>query len=328
MDNTGSPHLCFPNLNSSCRRLLRHPSEAVLLYTLLAFVSLLTVTLNILIIFSISYFQQLHTPTNNLLLSLAVCDMGVGLLVMPIEGLRYIETCWLLGRLMCALSPYVFYGLVSTSLGHMVLISIVRYLTICHPLQHNTKITITNVNISICLCWTSAFIYNGLILMDHMGNPDRFSSCRGECVVVINHIPGTVDLFITFVGPCSVMVVLYMKVFLVAVSQVRVIRSQTAATTAKAAPTTRKSQTKAARTLGILVVVFLICFCPYVYPILAAEQNSTNLSYYSILTWIMLLNSCLNPLIYALFYPWFRKAMKLTFTFKILQAHSHDAMIM
>ncbi|KAK2917506.1 hypothetical protein Q8A73_004252 [Channa argus] len=43
MDNTGSPHLCFPNLNSSCRRLLRHPSEAVLLYTLLAFVSLLTI---------------------------------------------------------------------------------------------------------------------------------------------------------------------------------------------------------------------------------------------------------------------------------------------
>ncbi|KAK2856978.1 hypothetical protein Q5P01_005713 [Channa striata] len=305
MDSTGSPHLCFPNLNSSCRRLLRPPSETVLLYTLLAFVSLLTVTLNALVIFSIYHFRQLHTPTNNLLLSLAVCDLVVGLLVMPIEGLRYIEMCWLLGRLMCALSPYVFYCLVSTSLGHMVLISIVRYVTICDPLQHNSKITITNVNISIFLCWASSIIYNGLFTMDHLGNPDRFSSCHGECVVVLSRISGTVDLFVTFVGPCTVMVVLYMKVFVVAVSQVRVIQSQTAATNARAAPATRKSQTKAARTLGILIVVFLMCFCPFFYPALAGEDSSTTLSYFSVLSWIMLLNSCLNPLIYAMFYPWF-----------------------
>ncbi|KAK2917507.1 hypothetical protein Q8A73_004253 [Channa argus] len=42
MDSTDGLPLCFPNLNSSCRRLLRPPSEAALLYTLLAFVSLLT----------------------------------------------------------------------------------------------------------------------------------------------------------------------------------------------------------------------------------------------------------------------------------------------
>ncbi|XP_067358627.1 trace amine-associated receptor 13c-like [Channa argus] len=327
MDGTSGPPLCFPNLNSSCRRLLRPPSETVLLYTLLAFVSLLTVTLNALVIFSIYYFRQLHTPTNNLLLSLAVCDLGVGLLVMPIEGLRYIETCWLLGRLMCALSPYLFYCLVSTSLGHMVLISIVRYLTICDPLQHNSKITITNVNICVCLCWASSIIYNGLILMEHMGNPDRFSSCHGECVVVVNYIPGTIDLFVTFVGPCTVMVVLYLKVFLVALSQMRVIQSQTAATNAKAALTTKQSQGKAARTLGILIVVFLMCFCPYYYPTFAGEDTSTNLSYYFILTWIELLNSCLNPLIYAMFYPWFRKAIKLIFTLRILQVHSREVCI-
>ncbi|KAF3688474.1 Trace amine-associated receptor 7g [Channa argus] len=333
MDQTGSPQLCFPNFNTSCRRLLRPPSEAVLLYTLLGFASLLTVTLNSLVIFSISHFRQLHTPTNTLLLSLAVCDMLLGLLVMPIEGLRYIETCWLLGRLLCALSPYIFYCLISASLGHMVLISIVRYLTICDPLKHSSKITMTNVKMCILLCWTSSviyngsIIYNGLILMEHMGNPDRFSSCHGECVVVVNYIPGTIDLFVTFVGPCTVMVVLYLKVFLVALSQMRVIQSQTAATNAKAALTTKQSQGKAARTLGILIVVFLMCFCPYYYPTFAGEDTSTNLSYYFILTWIELLNSCLNPLIYAMFYPWFRKAIKLIFTLRILQVHSREVCI-
>ncbi|XP_026217567.1 LOW QUALITY PROTEIN: trace amine-associated receptor 7c-like [Anabas testudineus] len=328
MDGTSGSLLCFPNLNSSCRRLLRPPSETALLYTLFAFVSLLTVALNSLIIFSISHFRQLHTPTNNLLQSLAVCDLLIGLLVMPIEGLRYIETCWLLGRLMCAVTPFLFYCLVSTSLGHMVLISIIRYVTICDPLLHTSKLTITNVNICIFVCWAASIIYNGLILMEHMGNPERLSSCYGECVVVVSYIPGTVDLFITFVAPCTVMVVLYMKVFVVAVSQARVIQSQAAVTNAKAAPSAKNSQRKAARTLGILIVVFLMCYCPYYYPTFAGEDTSTSLSYYSILIWIELINSCLNPLIYALFYPWFRKAIKLIFTLRVLQAHSREIMIM
>ncbi|XP_029031558.1 trace amine-associated receptor 13c-like [Betta splendens] len=328
MNGTSGSSLCFPNLNSSCRRLLRPQSETTLLYTLLFSVSLLTVMLNSLVVFSISHFRQLQTPTNTLLQSLAVSDLLLGLLVMPVEGLRYIETCWLLGRLMCALSPYILYSLISTSLGHMVLISVIRYLTICDPLQNTLKITMTNVNICICICWTSANVYNGLVLMEHLQQPYRFSSCHGECIVVINHIPGTADLFITFVVPCTVMIVLYVKVFVVALSQVRLIQSQTAASSVRAAPTAKRSQRKAARTLGILVVVFLMCFCPSYYPTLIGEDNSTSWSYTSIITWIMLINSCLNPLIYALFYPWFRKAIKLIFTFRIMQAHSQDVSMM
>ncbi|XP_026157372.1 trace amine-associated receptor 13c-like [Mastacembelus armatus] len=328
MDNMGGPPLCFPNLNTSCRRLLRPYSETALLYTLLTSVSLLTVLLNSLVVFSISHFRQLHTPTNTLLQSLAVSDLGMGLLVMPIEGLRYIETCWLLGKIMCALSFYIFYCLISSSLGHMVLISIDRYLTICDPLLHSSRVTLTNVKICICLCWACSITYNGLILMDNLGNLDRPSSCTGECVVVINYIAGTVDLLMTFVGPCTVMVVLYIKVFVVALSQARVIQSQVAATDARAALTARKSQRKAARTLGILIAVFLMCFCPYFYPVLAGQDTSTNTSYYPILCWIEIMNACLNPLIYALFYPWFRKAIKLIFTLRVMQDHSREVKIM
>uniref|UniRef100_A0A4W6F5P7 G-protein coupled receptors family 1 profile domain-containing protein n=1 Tax=Lates calcarifer TaxID=8187 RepID=A0A4W6F5P7_LATCA len=316
---SGPPPLCFPNLNSSCRRLSLPRSETALLYTLLAFVSLLTVTLNLLVIISISHFRQLHTPTNALLLSLAVSDLVVGLMVMPIEGLRYMETCWLLGRLMCALTPYVSYCLLSASLGNMVLISIDRYLAICDPLLYSSKITVNRVKILICLCWACSLVYNGCILMGHLGRPDRFRSCHGECVVVISHLSGTLDLFISFVGPCTVMVVLYMRVFVVAVSQVRVMRLQTAATAVTAAPAARKSERKAARTLGVVIAVFLMCFCPYYYPALAGQDTSTSLSYYATLSWIMLMNSCVNPLIYALFYPWFRKAVKLIVTLRILQ---------
>ena len=243
---------------------------------------------------------------------------------MPIEGLRHMETCWLLGRLMCALTPYLSYCLLSASLGNMVLISIDRYLAICDPLLYSSKITLNRVKVLICLCWACSLLYNGLVLMGHLAWPDRYSSCHGECVVVISHISGTLDLFFSFVGPCTVMVVLYMRVFVVAVSQVRVIRLQTVTVT----PTAKKSERKAATTLGIVIAVFLMCFCPYYYPALAGEDTSTSLSYYAVLSWIMLINSCVNPLIYALFYPWFRKAIKLIFTLRILQAQSRELKVL
>ncbi|XP_037334028.2 trace amine-associated receptor 13c-like [Pungitius pungitius] len=322
MDASESRLLCFPGLNSSCTRPPKARSEAALLYALLACVSLLTVTLNLLVIVSIAHFRQLHSPTNTLLLSLAVSDLVVGLLVMPVEGLRYTQACWLLGELVCALAPYVSYSLVSASVGNMVLISVDRYVAICDPLLYASKVTPNRAKASVCLCWACSILYNGCILMGHLGQPERYGSCYGECVVIISHVAGTVDLFLSFLGPCTVMVVLYMRVFVVAISQLRVIRSEIFAV--NATPSAKRSERKAARTLGIVIAVFLMCFCPYYYPSLAGEDTSTSLSYYALVSWIMLINSCVNPLIYALFYPWFRKAIKLIITLRILQPQSQE----
>ncbi|XP_068447079.1 trace amine-associated receptor 13c-like [Clinocottus analis] len=328
MDIAESPLLCFPDLNSSCRRLHRPHLEVAVLYTLLAAISLLTVTLNLLVIISISHFKQLHTPTNALLLSLAVSDLVVGLLVMPINGLLHLETCWLLGDMMCAVIAYVSFCLISVSVGNMVLISIDRYVAICDPLLYATKITLKKAKTSICLCWACSLLYNGCILMEHLEQPDRSSSCYGECVLVISNVAGVLDVFFTFLGPCTVMVVLYMKVFVVAISQQRIIRLQTTTATVTLALTAKRSEGKAGRTLGIVICVFLMCFCPYFSPSLAGQESSTSSSYSAVLSWIMMMNSCVNPLIYALFYPWFRKAIKLIITLKILHHHSRQEKVM
>lgn len=328
MDSNGEPSLCFANLNSSCKRLNQTISETAVLTTLVASASLLTVTLNLLVIISISHFRQLHTPTNTLLLSLAVTDLIAGLVVMPIEGLLYMEMCWRLGKLMCALTPYVVYCIFSVSLGHMVLISIDRYLAICDPLLYNNKVTVRRTKIAIYLCWSSSLLYDGCILINHLKHPDKYNSCHGECVVIIDHIFGVVDLFVTFFLPCIVMVVMYMRVFAAAVAQMQVIRLQNAAFTVNAATSVKKSEWKAARTLGIVIAVFLLCFCPYYYPTFAGADISTDLSYLAVVSWIGLINSCVNPLIYALFYPWFRKAIKLIITLKILHSYSSEIKIL
>lgn len=330
MDGLQRVELCYPELgNSSCRAVKRPGSEAVLLYVLLSCVTVLTVTLNLLVIVSISHFKQLQAPTHLLLLSLAIADLLVGLLVMPVEMIRFVETCWLMGDAVCALSFIVSFTLTSASVGNMVLISIDRYVAICFPLHYATIITRGRVEACVCLCWACSLLYNGLILKEHLRQPDKHNSCHGECLVVIDYVTGTIDLIFTFIGPCSLIIVLYARVFIAAASQAQALRAGSRVVPAgRVRVAAKKSERKAARTLGVVILVFLMSFCPYYYPSLAGQDMSNDASSWAILCWLLFFNSCMNPLIYAFFYPWFRKAIKHIVTGNILDQGSSQANIL
>ncbi|XP_037344760.2 trace amine-associated receptor 13c-like [Pungitius pungitius] len=285
---------------------------------LLSSISLLTVALNLLVIISISHFKQLHTPTNLLLLSLAISDFFVDLLM--IFQIMIIDGCWLLGDLMCSLWLILSSIILSSSAGTMVLISVDRYVAICYPLHYFTKVKPKRVQVCVCLCWMFAALFNSLLLKDNLQQPGRYNSCIGECVTKINYIVGLIDLIISFLFPITVIIILHIRIFGVAVYQARAMRSHIAVVTMKV--TVKKSEMKAARNLGVVVVVFLICVCPYFCFTLTSQNNLYTTSSVTILVWLIHLNSCLNPLIYAILYPWFRKSIKVIVTLQILKPGS------
>uniref|UniRef100_A0A3Q1JQ38 G-protein coupled receptors family 1 profile domain-containing protein n=1 Tax=Anabas testudineus TaxID=64144 RepID=A0A3Q1JQ38_ANATE len=309
-------HSCF---NTSCKKRTRPHSESMIIYTLLSSISLFTVFLNLLVIISLSHFRQLHTPTNLILLSLAVSDFLVGLIVMPFQIL-FTEPCWLLGDLVCVLCNVVPFITVCASVVSMVLISVDRYVAICDPLNYPSKVTRKRVRICVLLCWISCTFYSFMILFDNLVQPGRYNSCYGECVIIII---GVVDLVVSFIIPISSIIILYMRVFVVAVSQARSMRSHIAAVKLQRSVTVtvKKSELKAARTLGVVVAVFLMCYCPY-YGVSLSGYELTISSSKDFIIFIVYFNSCLNPVIYAFLYPWFRKTIKLIFTLEILKPHS------
>ncbi|XP_060909543.1 trace amine-associated receptor 13c-like [Labrus mixtus] len=321
--------LCFPHLfNASCKKPTTILVENVYLLLLFPSASLLTVALNLLIIISVFHFRHLHTPTNILLLSLAVSDCLVGLILIP----NYIllqTSCWFFSDHVCTLLNYFTFIITSTSIGNIVLISVDRYVAICDPLHYSTRVTQRRVTVCVCLCWLCSFCYNTLSVKEEIGQPGRYRSCYGECVFAWDLQMVYVDLVVTFIAPISAIIFLYMRVFVVAVSQARAMRSHVTAVSLQLslAHPVNKSELKAARTLGVLVVVFLICFCPY-YSLSPAGDSVLSDASISFVVFLFYLNSCLNPLIYALFYPWFRKAVKLIVTLQILQPCSREAKIL
>ncbi|XP_077473202.1 trace amine-associated receptor 13c-like [Stigmatopora argus] len=326
MENSVQSELCFPQLaNLSCRKSMVESTGDAILNVLLSLTCAFTVLLNLFVIVAISHFRQLHTPTNLLLLSLAISDFLVGLVVWP--GEIYIKTsCWALGDIACFCFQFATFVITSASVGNMVLISADRYVAICHPLRYNAQVTLKRIRLCVYLCWSLSFLFCCILLKDQLAHPENIRSCYGECVVNIDMESGILDLVLTFILPLSIIVTLYTSVFVVAVSQAQAMRAHV---TCRKVPNSlslgaRKSELKAARTLGVLVLVFILCFSPfYIFSIISDVSFSS--SHYFI--YLFDFNSCVNPLIYALFYPWFRRAVKQIVTLRILQPGSREAKV-
>ncbi|XP_067289661.1 trace amine-associated receptor 13c-like [Pseudorasbora parva] len=311
---------CFPAINSSCVMGTRSKYEYNIMYVFFSLLSAWTLFLNILVIISISHFKKLHTPTNMIILSLGFADMLVGI-VMPIEATRLIETCWYFGDIFCGLYSICISVLISASLSNLLFIAVDRYVAVCHPLLYPQKITTTRTLISICLSWVCSTAYNTAFIIDnrYFDTSLRTDMCYGKCSIMMSFAWIVTDLFMSFICPCILIITLYLRIFYVVHKQVKVINTlMKGGKCVTEGSVRRKSESKAALTLGIIVTVYLICFIPYYICSITVISSTT----IHVLSWVMYSNSGLNPLIYALFYPWFKKTAKHILTLKIFQPGS------
>ncbi|KAI7805750.1 trace amine-associated receptor 13c-like [Triplophysa rosa] len=305
---------CFPNHNLSCTRNSRLEFEYIIVYIFVSAMSALTVILNLLVIISISHFKQLHTATNVLVLSLAVADLMSGLILLPVQGIKLIESCWYFGEIICSIFPLVLYVVVKESLGNMIIISVDRFIAVNDPLRYPMRVTHNRVVFSIVGNWLFSAFYSFYLLYDFLLYPERNHKCLGECVLIVTLENLIIDAIVCLVAPCFVIISLYVKICIVAKHQAEHLNSFTAKKV--------NSEKKATRTLGIVVMVYILCWLPYYLITLSLGHDENDALIINVMYWIMCLNSCMNPLIYAMFYPWFRISTKYILTLKIFEPSS------
>ncbi|XP_026781670.2 trace amine-associated receptor 13c-like [Pangasianodon hypophthalmus] len=308
----------------SCPETSVSPAVYILLYVCSAAVVLLTVCGNLLVIISVCHFKQLHTPTNTLVLSLAVSDFLFGTLVMPSILIWTIESCWIFGRDFCISFLLIGGFLIIISIYNIALISVDRYLALSIPFLYTNTISrrtmciVVYCNWCVCLAYNVTFCYfNGSFKSSLM--------CPGECFFMLNEVWSVIDLVVTFMFPCSVIIILYTRVFVIAKKHaiaIRELNNYTRPKTQKITSHSMKSERKAAKVLGILVSVFMVCLLPYFIYSLLGDVIELQTETIPKLMVVACLNSTINPFIYALFYPWFRRCIKLIITLQIFQTDS------
>ncbi|ELR44541.1 Trace amine-associated receptor 7a, partial [Bos mutus] len=333
--------LCYEHLNGSCVKTPYSPGPRLILYTVFIFGAVLAVFGNLLVMISILHFKQLHSPTNFLIASLACADFLVGVTVMPFSTVRSVESCWYFGQRYCQLHS-CFEGSFQlhscfngsfcyASIYHLCFISLDRYIAVTDPLVYPTRFTESVSGMCIAFSWLFSVIYSFSLLgsgANAAGLEDLVSAltCVGGCQIAVNQSWVLVNFLLFFI-PTLVMIVLYSKIFLIAKQQARKIESlnnKTGRCSDSFQDRVAKRERKAARTLGVAVLAFLVSWLPYFLDsIIDAFLGFITPTYvYEILVWIAYYNSAMNPLIYAFFYPWFRKAIKLIVTGKVLRENS------
>ncbi|XP_026779504.2 trace amine-associated receptor 13c-like [Pangasianodon hypophthalmus] len=308
----------------SCPERSVSPAVYILLYVCSAAVVLLTMCGNLLVIISVLHFKQLHTPTNTLVLSLAVSDFLVGIFAMPLMLIWTIETCWIFGRVFCTIFWLIGGFLTILSIYNIALIAVDRYLALSNPFlyMNSVSVRITHFVIVFDWCLLGAYI---LALIYFNGTFTSSVMCPGECFLSLNEVWTVIDLVIVFIFPLSVIIILYTRVFVIAkkhASAIRELNNHTWPKTQKITSYSMKSERKAAKVLGILVAVFLVCLLPYFIYSLLGDVIELQTETFQEVSILFCLNSTINPLIYALFYPWFRRCIKIIVTLQIFQTDS------
>ena len=322
MDLTVGTELNFC-LNYTCEDAHR-TTVTVLLYAGVTAVIILTVCGNLLVIISISHFKQLHTPTNFLILSLATADMMVGVTVLPIQ-LIHSGLCMQMNRVFCYFYQLCSFHFTFLSIYNVSLISLDRLYALSYPFQYSNNVTFKLVSTIICLNWSTSFCYN--LAFIYFNGPGTVL-CLGECNLVVSGLWASIDLFFVFILPCSVILLSYMKIFVMVrkhAKSINLARGKHTSGNAKNGECAPKaSERKAATTLGILVIVFVACLLPYFLCVVFSDSIPGTLLMQLLegTVLVLYLNSAINPLIYALFYPWFRKCSKLILMLKIFNPDS------
>ncbi|XP_064411279.1 trace amine-associated receptor 4-like [Latimeria chalumnae] len=303
-----------------------------MIYIVLILAILITLSGNLLVIISISHFEQLHSPKNMLIHSLATADFLLGLCVLPFNMITSVETCWYFGDVFCKFYLGMDFLLCTVSGFNLCFIAVDQYYAVCDPLHYPQKITVRVAWVFIAIAWLAPGFYDFmLIYYVKNGEKEEYSSdasCVGECLIYLDRIWVSLD-FIVFFIPCLIMIAIYVKIFSVAKRQIRMIQvmeDKVQASKKNCSKTSQNRTHKAAKTLAIVMGIFLFCWLPYFINTVIEEYSNlfAPTSLYHIMYWLTYLNSAFNPFLYGFFYPWFQKAVKIIFTGKIFTSSSSN----
>ncbi|XP_056133175.1 5-hydroxytryptamine receptor 2B [Lampris incognitus] len=109
---------------------------------------------NILVILAVSLERKLQNATNYFLMSLAVADLLVGLLVMPIALVTVLyNSGWPLPEFLCPIWLFLDVLFSTASIMHLCAISLDRYIAIKKPIQHSQYKSRAKAMVKITLVW-------------------------------------------------------------------------------------------------------------------------------------------------------------------------------
>ncbi|XP_075399328.1 histamine H2 receptor [Tenrec ecaudatus] len=299
------------------------PSEITIILVLVVLI-FITIAGNVIVCLAVGLNRRLRSLTNCFIVSLAITDLLLGLLVLPFSAMYQLSSTWKFGQIFCNIYTSLDVMLCTASILNLFMISLDRYCAVTDPLRYPVLVTPVRVAISLVFIWVISITLSFLSI--HLGWNSRNKTISGndttKCKVQVNEVYGLVDGLVTFYLPLLIMCITYYRIFKIAREQAKRINhiSSWNAVTIK--------EHKATVTLAAVMGAFIICWFPYftvfVYRGLRGDE-AINEVIEAIVLWLGYANSALNPILYAALNRDFRTAYKQLFCCRPDAHDFHDS---
>ncbi len=234
--------------------------------------------------------KSIRNHAHMFVVSLACADLVVGMISMPLWiadsspalKLHYYHTSV---DILCC----------SASILNCALLSVERALKINFPYWYTNNVTAFRIKVVILHAWIAAVLVGGLSLL------------RGDNENSIPYIV-FISIFI-YILPVLTILTSYVSIFFVAHKHAKSIRQQKRRVDGDTS-CKRMSEAKTAWRLGVFIIVFIICWTPFFIKIWGSLLLAKGPLYFSVIANTLTnINAAINPFLYALFNPSFRKGM-------------------
>ncbi|KAL5283027.1 Htr4.2 family protein [Megaselia abdita] len=302
---------------------------------------------NLLVIISVIRNRRLRVITNYFVVSLAMADIMVAFMAMTFNFSVQVTSRWNFSPFLCDLWNSLDVYFSTASIIHLCCISVDRYYAIVKPLKYPICMTKNVVAVMLLITWISPGLLSFLPIFSGWYTTSEHLKFvvdhPNDCIFIVNKPYCIISSSISFWIPCTIMIFTYFAIFREANRQEKQMAArvgnamllqeygsnsgglgngsygfgndESQTPVRERTINKMKREHKAARTLGIIMGTFILCWLPffiwYVTTTLCESCLFPDIMI-AILFWIGYFNSTLNPLIYAYFNRDFREAFRAT----------------
>ncbi|XP_032827821.1 P2Y purinoceptor 4-like [Petromyzon marinus] len=284
----------------------------ILLPVSYSLVFVLGLVLNCLSLWMFIFKIRPWTPATVFMCNLSVCDT-VYVVSLPLLVHYYANrNNWVFGEFMCKAVRFLFYSNLYGSIAFLTVISLHRYLGVCHPIRSLSWRKNSRARVVSAVTW--------LVVIAHMAPVLFFVSTSRWGNETICHDTAKPELFDNFVAYNHVLfVTLFALPFsVILVSYVAIIRTLRRSATSGVRTWTAYKR-RSLRMIVLVLAVFAVCFVPFnvtrtAYYVLRQQEaacatlNAINMAY-KMTRPLASVNSCLDPILYLLAGDLYRRSV-------------------
>ena len=208
--------------NSSELDILFHGERPwhVLLTTLIMIMLIVTTVIgNVFVIVAVFNYKPLRIVPNFFIVSLAIADLLVALIVMPFHVSNNIAIKWLYGTVFCDLWLTFDVLLCTASILNICVIALDRYWAIHDPINYAQKRTVKRVLIMILIAWLASAVISVPPVLGW--NEIDNGKVRSECTLTSERGYVLYSACGSFYIPLCVMSFVYLKIYLATKKRLR-----------------------------------------------------------------------------------------------------------